>query len=128
MATYPLDINALPLQLARKVVAGDSLPLLMQLKINSTAVDLTNCTLYLDGTGPGGVAITGRSIAPSDAATGCFDGGLTAAETAAWETGTGRYQVQCVFPSGDAHFTAGATKTLLEVTVQVRADLSTPSS
>lgn len=124
MATYTLDVNELPHRREIAVVAGDDVPLLLQLKVNSTAVNLTGATLTLDGTGPGGVAMTGRTITPSDAAAGSFDGGLTAAETAAFSPGTGRYQVECKFASGDANL-PGKTKTLLEVTLTVRENRAT---
>jgi hypothetical protein len=121
MATYTLDLNELPHRRTIDVVAGDDIVLLVQLRVNSTAVNLTGATLTLDGTGPGGSAMTARTITPSDAAAGSFDAGLTAAETAAFSTGTGRYQVECTFAAGDSNLPS-KIKTLLEITVRVRED------
>ena len=122
MATISVDINDLPHQLAHTLVAGDTLPLLLQLKINGSAVDLTNCTLALAGSGPNGGTLTGRTITPSVAASGLFDGGLIATETASWTAGTAKYEVECTFPVGDANFASGAVKTLLQVQVRITAD------
>ena len=124
MATLPVDINDLPYQFEFNLVAGDTLPLLLQLKINSVAVDLTNCTLALAGKNPNGTAMTGRTITPTSAATGAFDAGLTATETGAMTEGTARYEVECTWPSGDTNFSAGAVKTLVQVAVQIKADVA----
>jgi len=122
MATLTVDINALPYKLEYNCVAGDTLPVLLQLKINSTAKNLTACTLRLAGTNPDGSAMTARDITPSDATTGSFDGGLTSAETAAMTTGTARHEVECTFPVGDSDFAAGAVKTLLQIRTIITAD------
>jgi hypothetical protein len=122
MATIPVDINDLPHHLEYTLTAGDTLVLLLQLKINSTAVNLTNCTLRLAGTGPNGGTLTARDITPSTAASGMFDGGLTATETGAWTAGDAKYEVECTFPVGDTNFAAGAVKTLIRVTVHITAD------
>jgi len=122
MATLNVDINALPYKLTYNCVAGDTLPLLIQLTINGSAVNLTADTLTLGGSGPNGATLTGRTITPSAASTGMFDGGLTSAETGAWGNGEARYQVECTFPEGDANFAAGAVKTLLDVTVNITTD------
>lgn len=123
MATISLDINDLPYRVEKACVAGDTFPLLLQLQINSSAVDLTNCTLALDGTNPDETGMVGRNITPSAAATGLFDGGLTSAETAV-STGKLTYQVECTFPVGDANFSAGAVRTLLEVVLNIKGDLA----
>ena len=122
MATISVDINDLPHQLEYTLVAGDTLPLLFQLKINGAAVDLTNCTLALAGSGPGTGTLTSRTITPSAAVTGLFDGGLTSTETTPWTAGTAEYEVEFTAPVGDANFAAGAVKTLLQVKVRITAD------
>lgn len=122
MATISVDLNDLPYQMNYSLVAGDTLPILLQLKINSVAVNLTACTLALAGSGPNGAALASRNITPSDAAAGAFDGGLTSAETAAWTAGTGTYEVECTFPVGDTNFAAGAVRTLIQVKVHITAD------
>lgn len=121
MATYELQFRALPRRTTENCVVGDDLVLLYQLKLNGTAVNLTGATLTLDGEGPGGVAMTSRTITPSDAAAGSFDAGLTAAETTALGVGTAHYQVECLFPAGNADL-PGKTKTLLDVTVNLTRD------
>lgn len=121
MATINVDINDLPYQLEYTCVAGDTLPLLLQLKINSVAVNLTNCTLALAGKKPDGSALTGRNITPSSPTTGAFDGGLTAAETAV-SPGYMHHEVEATFPVGDTNFAAGAVKTLIQVTTTITPD------
>jgi len=122
MATISVDLNDLPYKLEYNCVAGDTLPLLLQLQINSVAVNLTNCTLRLAGTKPDGTAITARDITPSQASSGSFDGGLTSAETAAMTVGEARHEVECTFPEGDTNFSAGAVKTLIQATTNITAD------
>ena len=123
MPTVTLDINRLPHRVTTDLVAGDTFAYPVQLKLNGSAVDLTDCTLALDGIGPGGAAITGRTITPTDAANGTFEAGLTSEETAEWENGIACYQVELTAPVGHALFAAGIVKTCFEFTIRVTSDL-----
>lgn len=124
MATVSLDLNEMPYKVAADLVAGDTFPFPVQLKLNSTAVNLTSCTLALDGTGPGAAAMTAREITPTVAADGTFEAGLTSTETAQWSNGTARYQVELTAPAAHAQFSAGIVKTVLEFTLRVTSDLA----
>lgn len=123
MATINLDWNSLPhLVDYTRVRQGDSIDKTYALLINSVAKDLSGggVAVTLDVEAADGTSkISGRTITPGGASNNEVSLGITAADTAAWAEGVYTYRVKLVLPSGDATFSAGATKTLVAGAITV---------
>lgn len=117
--TIDIDFNSMPHAHDYFVRQGDNINHPWELKINDGVKDLTACTLTLtvesaDDT----AAIAARPVVTSGVSGNRFSVLLTAVDTAAL-SGLYRYEIKCVFPVGDATFSAGATRVILAGSITV---------